>query len=201
MSPCSPSRPRVALAATGVVAVLLAGCARSEEPVQEGAGASSTSSRATTATTATTGGIEGVEVFSVDDVAHVTGSVDYAQLPPVGGPHTALWLNCGFYSEPVPVEPAVHSLEHGAVWITYEPDLDPAQVDVLRGLARDSYVLVSPWPDGSLPSPVVASAWNRQLQLPSAEDDRLTAFVDAFRMGTQSPEPGAACSGGLGEPE
>jgi hypothetical protein len=47
--------------------------------------------------------------------------VDYPQSPPVGGPHNPIWQNCGFYSKPVRDEYAVHSMEHGAVWITYSP--------------------------------------------------------------------------------
>lgn len=91
-------------------------------------------------------------------------------------------------------------MEHGAVWITYQPDLPSDQVEVLRNLAHDnSYVLVSPYPD--LPSPVVASAWGKQLTLDSANDPRLEQFVSAFRQGPQTPEPNASCTGGTGQPE
>jgi hypothetical protein len=54
---------------------------------------------------------------------HTKEPVDYPQSPPVGGPHNPIWQNCGFYSKPVRNENAVHSMEHGAVWITYSPDL------------------------------------------------------------------------------
>src|SRR5215217_4832137 len=64
------------------------------------------------------------------------GEVDYAQTPPVGGAHKPVWPNCGFYDEPIRDENAVHSLEHGAVWITYSPDLPQDQVDELRGIAE-----------------------------------------------------------------
>jgi len=84
-------------------------------------------------------------------------------------------------------------MQHGAVWITYRPGLGEADVNRLRELAT-GYVLVSPF-DG-LPSPVVASAWGRQLRLDSAQDPRLGAFIDAFRRGPQTPEPGAPCTGG-----
>ena len=91
-------------------------------------------------------------------------------------------------------------MERGAVWITYQPDLPSDQVEVLKNLAHDNtYVLVSPFPDS--PAPVVASAWGKQLQLDSATDPRLDQFVSAFREGTQTPEPGAPCIGGTGEPQ
>jgi hypothetical protein len=109
-----------------------------------------------------------------------------------------VWQNCGFYGEPIPSERAVHSMEHGAVWITFRPGLDDAGLRRLRDLA-DSYVLVSPF--ANLPSPVVASAWGRQLRLDSISDPRLDAFIQAFRQGPQTPEPGARCTGGAGSPD
>ena len=143
---------------------------------------------------------EGVESFSDLSRNHVEGTVSYPQNPPVGGDHNPVWQNCGFYSSPVQNEHAVHSMEHGAVWITYQPDLPSDQVEVLRNLAHDNtYILVSPYPD--LPTPVVASAWGKQLQLDSANDPRLEQFVSAFKEGPQTPEPGAPCTGGTGEPD
>ena len=130
---------------------------------------------------------------------HTREPVDYPQTPPVGGPHNPIWQNCGFYSKPVRNEHAVHSMEHGAVWITYAPDLPEDQVEKLKSLTLKSYVLVSPYP--GLPAPVVASAWGKQLRLNSANDPRLAQFVRAYRLGPQNPEPGAPCSGGVGSPE
>ncbi len=141
-----------------------------------------------------------VNTYSALARNHVQGKVEYPQTPPVGGDHAPIWQNCGYYSQPIVKEQGVHSMEHGAVWITYSPDLPPDQVGVLRKLAKDqTYVLVSPFP--GLPSPVVASAWGTQLQLPSATDSELGAFVKAYREGPQTPEPGAACSGASGSAE
>jgi hypothetical protein len=130
---------------------------------------------------------------------HTEGEVDYAQNPPAGGEHNPVWQNCGFYGKPIRDENAVHSLEHGAVWITYHPDLPADQVEVLRALASGrTHVLVSPYPD--LPAWVVASAWGEQLWLEDAYDPRLEQFVNYFEQGPQNLEPGAPCSGGIGEP-
>ena len=144
---------------------------------------------------------EGVQTYDVGPAGqHTEGEVDYDQSPPVGGPHNPVWQNCGFYAEPVRDENAVHSLEHGAVWITYSPNLPQDQVQRLREIAQsNNYVLVSPYP--GLQSPVVASAWGKQLTLESADDPNLERFVRAFSQGPQTPEPGAACSGGVGEPQ
>lgn len=130
---------------------------------------------------------------------HTQTVVDYEQNPPVGGEHNPVWQNCGYYAQPVSDETAVHSLEHGAVWITYSPDLPQDEVEHLRDLAEnESYLLVSPRED--LPSPVVASAWGKQLTLQSADDPDLERFIEAYVQGPQTPEKGAACSGGIGQP-
>ena len=144
--------------------------------------------------------IPGVKTFTDLSQDHVSTAVDYAQNPPTGGAHSAVGQICGFYSKPIADENGVHSLEHGAVWITYDPSLDSSQVDSLRDFAaKDNYVLVSPR-DG-LASPVVASAWGIQLQLDSAADERLPRFLASYVNGPQTPEPGASCSDGVGTPE
>ena len=130
---------------------------------------------------------------------HTQGDVDYDQTPPAGGPHNPVWQNQGFYTEPIRDENAVHTIEHGAVWITYQPDLSQAQKDRIKELVDgQTCMLASPYPD--LPSPVVASAWGKQLQLQNADSSDLEGFIRAYRQGSQTPEPGAACTGGIGTP-
>lgn len=143
--------------------------------------------------------IPGVKTYSGLAQTHVSGTVTYPQNPPVGGPHNSVWLTCGIYNAPVPNENAVHSLEHGAVWITYQPDLPASDVQHLRSLVkRRAYVILSPY--NGLPMPVVASAWGVQLQLRSAYDSRIAQFIQKYEQGPQTPESGATCSGGTGAP-
>lgn len=152
-----------------------------------------TASRPTATAPARPPGPEGVRTFSVT-VGHVAPdmTVPYAQSPPVGGLHHPGWQPCGFYDGPVPPEPAVHSLEHGAIWITYRPDLADAEKEALRRMAPPGgSVLVSRW-DSGLPAPVVASSWARQVELESALDPRLAQFVTAFRG--DAPEPFGSCA-------
>ncbi|SDB80457.1 Protein of unknown function [Raineyella antarctica] len=131
---------------------------------------------------------------------HVTGPVTYQQTPPAGGPHSAVWQNCGIYNNPVPNENAVHSLEHGAVWITYRPDLPAAQVATLKADVKGQpYGLLSPFP--GLPSPVVATAWGVQLRLDDATDPRLQQFLATYGDGSKAPEPKGECTGGTGTPD
>lgn len=150
--------------------------------------------------------IEGVQEFGGElgrDLGreHVTGEVTYDPLPPVGGDHDQVWQNCGVYTDQAQVADrnAVHSLEHGAVWVTYDPSLPAEDVATLRDAVSSSdFTLLSPYAD--VPSPVVASAWGQQLQLPSADDPRLAVFLRKYVNGPQTPEPGAPCSGGVGTP-
>lgn len=146
----------------------------------------------------------GTRTFQIADRSHVTGPVSYPQRPPAGGRHASVWLNCGIYDQPVPDENAVHSLEHGAVWITYQPSLPATQVQVLQDLVRaqwkapQGYLVLSPYP--GQPAPVIVTAWANQLALPDATDTRLGEFVRHFLATPSAPEPGAPCSGGLGGP-
>lgn len=142
---------------------------------------------------------------------HVTGPVKYSVTPPVGGDHNANWMTCGVYDKPVPNERAVHNLEHGAVWITYQPSLPKSEVSQLyaffgrqssinpSGQGSSRYLDITPYP--GLTSPIVASSWGFQLKLSSPSDPRLQQFVDKFRVSkTYTPEYGAPCTGGIGTP-
>ena len=125
--------------------------------------------------------------------------IEFGDLPPAGGAHNPTWQNCGIYDEPVEPEHAVHSLEHGAVWITYQPDLPETEVTALQDYVRSqTFIILSPYPGQR--SPVVATAWSVQVELESASDERLADFVDRYRLGPTTPERGAACTGGIGEP-
>jgi hypothetical protein len=126
---------------------------------------------------------------------HVAGPIAYTESPPVGGPHHVVWQNCGIYDVPIHNEHAVHSLEHGAVWITYRSDLPSDQVQILRSAASDDFMLLSPYT--GLASPVVASAWNHQIRLDGAADSRLQPFIDRYKNNPDTtPEFGAPCAGG-----
>lgn len=142
--------------------------------------------------------IPGLLQYNVPSNEHTDQVVHYAQVPPVGGPHYPVWQNCGVYTDFLHDEFAVHSLEHGAVWITYQPNLDSSEVARLANITRQSpYRLMSPYPD--LPTPIVISAWGYQLRLATADDPRLAAFIVRFESGPTTPERGATCAGGVSQ--
>ena len=139
---------------------------------------------------------EGTLTFTGLARNHVDTPIEYPQTPPVGGNHSPVWQNCQYYDTSVPNERAVHSLEHGAVWITYSPDTSAADRQVLRDLAdTGDHILVSEYK--GLPSPIVATVWGKQLQ--SVNDPRLKEFITAFQSGPQTPEPGVTCRNSTSE--
>lgn len=174
------------VAALAVVGLVIASVILTPRPVEQARGAGDGSA------------ITGIETFE-NTANHVDGAVEYPQSPPAGGNHNAAWLNCAVYSEPVPNENAVHSLEHGAVWVTYDPELiTQEQVDALTAQLPSTYMIVSPYP--GLPSPAVVSAWDAQVAVDSLDDERVGAFIDAYWRSTNAPEPQALCTGAFDAP-
>jgi hypothetical protein len=127
---------------------------------------------------------------------HQYGTVKYKQNPPVGGPHNPNWMQClgNVYDAPIANEHAVHSMEHGAVWITYRPDLPKDQVDKLAAKVKgNDYMLMSPFP--GLDTKVSLQAWGYQLKLNDVTDPRIDDFIKNLRV-NDSQETGAVCSSG-----
>tara|TARA_B100000678_G_C18129537_1_gene470081 strand:- start:283 stop:813 length:531 start_codon:yes stop_codon:yes gene_type:complete len=137
--------------------------------------------------------ITGVVSSVVTDRNHVQTQVNYDSTPSVGGDHHPVWLGCNgdVYEEPVAEENAVHSLEHGAVWITYQPSITGEQYAMLEGKMA-GYSFLSPYPEQE--SPIMLTAWGVQLSLDSADDPRVDQFLAKYRQGPQTPEPGATCN-------
>lgn len=131
---------------------------------------------------------------------HVETPVEYEMNPPVGGDHNPRWMNCDgdVYKNPIPEINAVHSLEHGAVWVTYNEKAAPADVEKLAGtVSKRPYTLMSPVKEQS--GAIMLSAWGKQLTVDSADDARVAAFLTKYVQGAQTPEPGAACTNGLAD--
>jgi hypothetical protein len=121
------------------------------------------------------------------------------QLPPIGGIHDPVWQNCGIYDAPVETKNVIHSLEHGAVWVTYSPELAEDEIATLQDTVEDeSYVVLSPYP--RLRSSVVLTAWGIQLEVDDVDDSRIASFIDRYQQGPQTPELGASCTNGVGSP-
>ena len=165
------------LAATGLVAIIAFGDTPSEDGIPEGT--------------------RSVDVGTAvhTDVALTTEEGEV----PAGGEHAGTWLNCGIYDTPVEASLAVHSLEHSAVWLTYDPDIRTEAVDALQAaVRRRSKVILSPVPGQT--SPIRATAWGFQLDLDDPDDPRIRQFMNEFVNASTAPEPAGVCSGGVGRP-
>ncbi|MDI3423296.1 DUF3105 domain-containing protein [Streptomyces luteolus] len=131
---------------------------------------------------------------------HVTKPVSYPMTPPVGGDHDQVWMNCNgdVYEKPIPDKHAVHSLEHGAVWVTYNAKAKPADLKALESKVKATpYSLMSPVNEQK--GALMLSAWGKQLTVDSAKDPRVDTFFAKYVQGKQTPEPGAACQGGIAQ--
>ncbi|WP_433612259.1 DUF3105 domain-containing protein [Prescottella agglutinans] len=188
------ARVRAAGAAAVVVVLAAAGCADTVDGT-----AVADPFAPTTAEPDPSLGIEGITVVEYPAGRHVQGNqrVAYDRTPPFGGPHDAVWAQCTgtVYDKAIRSENAVHSLEHGAVWITYDPELVSgralnALVDRVEG---QPYLLLSPYPGLSVP--VSLQSWGHQLVVDDTSDERIDHFVDALRLNRNTfPEPGATCA-------
>jgi hypothetical protein len=140
-----------------------------------------------------------LELYPDLDATHTETRVSYDQTPPVGGPHNPAWLNCGVYDEPQQNENVVHTLEHGAVWIAYDPaTTTDAEVAALVALAPDTYSVVSPYE--GLGDAKAISAWGAQLFFTDVADPAVEDFLTEFYRSPNSPEPNAPCTGALDGP-
>ncbi len=127
---------------------------------------------------------------------HKQGPLQYVTSPPVGGAHNSAWQNCmgDVYDQPIANEHAVHSLEHGAVWVTYKQGLAADQVEVLKQKVQGKeYMLMSPY--AGLDKNVSVQVWGYQLKTDDVNDSRIDQFIKDTRL-VATLEPNAACSSG-----
>ena len=143
--------------------------------------------------------IPGVQVVNYPGQQHVTPKqrVAYDQSPPFGGPHDGIWADCTgvVYPQAVRTENMVHSLEHGAVWIAYNPDkVDDAGKQALAKRAEGKpYTMMSPYP--GLDSAISVQSWGHRLKVDNADDKRIDQFITALRQNNFGvyPEVNGSC--------
>jgi hypothetical protein len=141
--------------------------------------------------------IKGVTYKVEPNHTHVDGTVNYDASPPVGGDHSPYWANCNgvVYDTQLANENAVHMLEHGAIWITYNPQTLPkSELPKLESYVRgQSRVAMTPY--AGLKTPISLQAWGYQLFLNSASDPRIAQFISTLEYNPKTtPEPTAGCT-------
>ncbi|MGI5128904.1 DUF3105 domain-containing protein [Pseudonocardia sp. CA-107938] len=142
--------------------------------------------------------IKGITIQKYAGALHVGGDVRvaYTHTPPFGGRHDQVWAACNgvVYTKPVRSENLVHSTEHGAIWIAYDPArIQGGDVAALAALVEGKpYMVMSPFPD--MPSPISLQSWGHQLAVDSVTDPRIDQFITALRVNPNThPEPNASC--------
>ena len=141
--------------------------------------------------------ISGLQAYDYPNgQGHVATPVDYPESPPVGGEHDGEWADCTgtVYSVDIRNENAVHSLEHGAVWITYDPGrVSEDDIATLSELVDGrSGLMLSQRP--GLGTPISLQSWSNQLTVEAATDPRLQQAADFLTFNPDiTPEPGATC--------
>lgn len=141
--------------------------------------------------------IEGLRIYEIDysaEAIHLSGELPYEDAVPTGGAHSPFWQFCGYYTVEVPEERALHSMEHGAVWIAYREGVDlSAWADRANA---ETHLLVA---QGSgMDHPIVVSAWGAQIDAETPDDPRIDAFIEMFIR--QGPEAAPCTGGGVGQP-
>lgn len=109
--------------------------------------------------------------------------------PPAGGAHYTVPQPVGAYDEVLDDGHLIHSLEHGIVWIAYDPEQVTAEE--LEGLRQvyDAFsgdVILAPRPEND--EAVYVMSWGRRLSVSPDDTDTLRKFVETNR--NRSPEPG-----------
>lgn len=108
--------------------------------------------------------------------------------PPTRGPHFAVPHATGIFQQPIPDGNAIHSLEHGIVWISYNPNkVDKDTIKKIEDLGRQYAVdvIVSPRPENDKAIDIVS--WGQIMTLDKFEKDTLEQFITTNR--NRSPEP------------
>lgn len=145
--------------------------------------------------------------FTTESQQHVgaTVNVPYEQLeggiPPYGGPHDGYTLPCGIYDDAVRVEQAVHSMEHGAVAIWWEPSrASQEEVEQLSRIARrhledGDFTILAPLQ--GIGSKIVLASWGERMRLDAVEEDTIDAYFSLFKHNAPEPVEAGGCISAL----
>ncbi|MFB6221166.1 MAG: DUF3105 domain-containing protein [Halolamina sp.] len=132
--------------------------------------------------------LQDVQSYPEMNPSHVSrgSQIDYSTMPPVGGDHHGSTVGAGFYAEQQPLGSVVHSLEHGAVVVYYDPAaIDSEAQDSLKEYASKhtgtwKSVVVVPSPVEDPENPYVLTAWRYKLTMQEYDARVVRAFLAEY---------------------
>lgn len=115
----------------------------------------------------------------------------YEMTPPVQGFHSSTPAACGVHATQLVDEELVHSLEHGAVALLFDPRATPEDIKELEALASeaDENVVSAPY-EGMEPAFAIAS-WGERMDLDELDIAAVNEYIDVFAG--KGPEAGRTC--------
>jgi hypothetical protein len=143
-------------------------------------------------TTARPGALPGEQLISDEGKGHVPegSALTFEHYPPSSGAHYGSVARWGVYTEPIAEGVFVHNLEHGGVVFLYDcdapcPDLVQKFEDLAKKVPPDSRfgsrkILVTPYDQSKMETPIVALAWNHQLNLPAFDEATMLQWYRRF---------------------
>ena len=135
------------------------------------------------------GGHELLASSQAGEGVHSTDPQTYDTVPPVSGPHAPGAAACGVHDTQIANENMVHTLEHGAVGLLYDPTLDIQQIrdleNIVGGLA--SHMFSAPY--AGMDTPIVVTAWGYRMPLEEVDEPAIEEFIDEFRENGPEDQP------------
>lgn len=126
--------------------------------------------------------IQGREHIQIDE-SHLA----YNSNPPTSGPHYGQEVEWGIYQEELPDEQVVHSLEHGGIWISYQPDIDEGAKEKIEAIGKKYLGSVVVSPRSSNDSLIALASWGRLEKLSFFDEQSIIEFIKNNK--NKSPEP------------
>ncbi|RMF80132.1 MAG: DUF3105 domain-containing protein [Chloroflexi bacterium] len=107
----------------------------------------------------------------------------YNSNPPTSGPHFPIPARCRVYDadSSLPDQAYIHSMEHGAVWISYRDLDDQDTIEKLEDIGRrfSNGVIVSYRPEND--AKIAVAAWQNLLELDEFDEAQIMNFIALFR--------------------
>ena len=124
------------------------------------------------------------EVFPSLGQQHVLPSspeIMYNSNPPTSGPHYATPAQSGIYDTEFPDRELIHNIEHGHIWISYEPNLPKDEIEQLAVIAKSYGTKIIMASRAKDDSPIVIAAWQHLLKLNTVDEAQIKTFVNALQ--------------------